>query len=80
MTCDQYEDLLARAQLACERCRLANEFLYIDHDHRQQSAVRGILCPKCNRHLSFVEAGRKPLDDLTARYLARPFVELQRGR
>jgi uncharacterized CHY-type Zn-finger protein len=75
LTCADFERLLAEAQFACQRCHQPNERLGIDHDHRvSQSKVRGLLCPKCNRHLSFVDAGTKPMDTATTAYLANPFV------
>lgn len=74
LTCQDFERLLEQAAFCCQRCGKANERLAIDHDHAQgDHAVRGLLCPKCNTHLRFVDAGTKPCDDATARYLAHPF-------
>jgi len=73
VSCEQFDDLLATAGFACQRCRVPSERLVIDHDHALGWwAVRGLLCPWCNSHLGLVDAGRKPCDADTERYLANP--------
>lgn len=70
MTCEEFEQLWARANGLCERCRAAWHPLQIDHDHKLGfAAVRGLLCPKCNTHMKFVDAGTRLADEPTARYL-----------
>lgn len=73
MTCADFELLLARSNLLCERCRKPNERLYIDHDHTDYT-IRGLVCPSCNRHMSFVDDGTKPCDQMSALYLASPYI------
>lgn len=54
MTCQQFDDLLARSGQRCEICRrpgvdTSHGQLYIDHDtQRGMWAVRGLLCGRCN--------------------------------
>lgn len=81
LTCDEYDELRARAGGCCERCRTpAKEttrgILVIDHARRHydpDNAVRGLLCDRCNQHLWLVEAGKRTMDDATRRYLADPW-------
>lgn len=74
LTCADYELMLEEAGYACTRCGKPNEYLGVDHDYKVGwHGVRNLLCPKCNTHLGFVDSGRKPMDELTARYLANPF-------
>lgn len=84
MTCTQYEGLRRRAQDLCELCGECWHPLVIDHDHRAHTGlpeplrrlghghrgVRGLVCPKCNSHMRFVDSGERPVDERTARYLA----------
>lgn len=55
LTCDQYDELLARAKGHCEICGIAQEEtprgqLVVDHFHGQRGAsfIRGMLCDYCN--------------------------------
>lgn len=74
LTCQDFERLLEQAGFCCQRCGRGSEWLAIDHDHAAgDHAVRGLLCPKCNAHLKFVDTGRKPCDADTTRYLQRPY-------
>ncbi|MGH8965825.1 MAG: endonuclease domain-containing protein [Actinomycetes bacterium] len=65
MTCEEFENLWARSGGCCEICGQAEPEvpggrLVIDHDARiGWNAVRGILCPKCNNLMGFVDAGTK---------------------
>jgi hypothetical protein len=57
MSCEQFADLLKRADARCEICRrtgveTSHRQLYIDHDaYRGMWAVRGLLCGRCNSML-----------------------------
>lgn len=57
MSCEQFADLLKRADARCEICRrtgveTSHRQLYIDHDAvRGMWAVRGLLCGRCNSML-----------------------------
>jgi len=61
LSCEDYDFLWERAGGACEICRtpqadVRGGKLYIDHDHRYGDfAVRGLLCPKCNKLVARVE-------------------------
>lgn len=55
LTCDQYDDLLDRANGCCEICGVAGKetprgFLVVDHYHGKKVAsfIRGMLCDYCN--------------------------------
>lgn len=56
--CGQYEQLLARSGQCCEVCgrpgaEIPRGKLHIDHDHTRPAwAVRGLLCNRCNSHLT----------------------------
>lgn len=81
LSCSEYEELRARAARRCERCGIAEQetrrrLLVIDHNPRAvdaDNAVRGLTCDPCNAHLGLVDAGRRPLDEATAKYLADPW-------
>lgn len=79
MSCEQFEQLLARAGGRCEMCGIAAEEtprgkLDIDHNGRLgYTAVRGLLCPNCNIHVMLIENGRCAMDDRTATYLSHPW-------
>lgn len=57
LTCDEFDQLFARAGGRCEICRIpvgetATGKIFIDHDHKLGNwAVRGLLCPICNQRL-----------------------------
>lgn len=61
LSCEDYDSLWERAGGACEICRtpqadVRGGKLYIDHDHRYGDfAVRGLLCPRCNKLVARVE-------------------------
>lgn len=65
MTCAEFGELWARSGGCCEICGQAEPDvpggrLVIDHDSRiGWNAVRGILCPKCNNLMGFVDQGLK---------------------
>lgn len=74
LSCANYERLIERAKAACERCGQQTHRLSIDHDHEIGDwAVRGLVCPRCNTHLNFVDRGEKPMDEATWNYIARAF-------
>lgn len=58
LSCDEFEDLLARSDHKCEICRrpgsdTGHGQLFIDHDPRLGLwAVRGLLCASCNSKLA----------------------------
>jgi hypothetical protein len=85
MTCEQWEGLRRRAGDLCEMCGKGDYHpLGVDHDHSLFTgfpaemgirttgwvAVRGVICPKCNAHMRMIDAGMRPVDERTARYLA----------
>jgi hypothetical protein len=75
LTCDDYDALWKYARGRCQICeKTAEEVpgrkLFIDHDGRYGFfAVRGILCPQCNTHMSFVDRGAKPGDSRVWDYI-----------
>lgn len=84
MTCEQFEDLRRRAGDLCEMCGVDYHPLVIDHDHTVNTGfppevllttgrdgVRGLICPKCNSHMRFIDNGERPMDERTQRYLDR---------
>lgn len=74
MNCTEYDALEARGDGCCEICGLSGTRLFLDHDHALgESAVRGLLCPKCNSHLRFIDKGKRAMDTKTAAYLANPW-------
>lgn len=69
MSCDDYDGLLWRSSNRCDICRRHKTELYkqrlcIDHDSRLGNGwnhVRGLLCPKCNNSMRYVDNGyRQP--------------------
>lgn len=69
LTCFGFDEMRWRAAGRCEICRVPQERLYkgrllIDHDHRlgnSQNHIRGLICPKCNAAMKYVDNGfRKP--------------------
>lgn len=87
MNCDEYEALLRRSQGRCEICGIARRDaptgqLYIDHDGKYgYPAVRGIVCPKCNSLLRYVDRYQKPATPEVRKYLGDPwFVVLLASR
>lgn len=63
LSCDEYEQLWARSGGHCEACGrkvdVAGRNYAIDHDHRYGvTAVRGIVCARCNFHLARLETPR----------------------
>lgn len=70
MTCKAYDNLVERAQGACELCGARSDRLGIDHDHSHGWAgVRGLLCPKCNAHIRRVDAGERSITPAVQAYL-----------
>lgn len=77
LTCEVYDALAERAAGQCEFCgrewspadRVRPQ---VDHDHTvSQTAVRGLVCAKCNAHMRRVDSGERPIDEPTQAYLAR---------
>lgn len=69
LTCHGFDLMRWRAAGRCEICGADESTLYksrivIDHDHRLgcgMDHVRGLICPKCNAHMKYVDNGfRKP--------------------
>ncbi|MFE4857330.1 endonuclease domain-containing protein [Streptomyces sp. NPDC056670] len=63
LSCDEYEQLWERSGGNCEACGrkvdVARRNYAIDHDHRYGvTAVRGIVCARCNYHLARLENPR----------------------
>lgn len=55
MTLEQYDKLLQSQEGRCAICRRlpAKNNLSVDHDH-DTGAVRGLLCPPCNRSVEWM--------------------------
>lgn len=76
LSCEQYEELLKRANGHCEICGLAGreatrEKLFIDHDHAHGwRGVRGLICSRCNMLVRDVER-RWREDPRVSAYLSR---------
>lgn len=73
LDCSQYEQLLSRADRACEICDHRKFRLQIDHTpgDGMNGPVRGVLCPACNVGLRKVDSGHRPATTAQAAYLAR---------
>lgn len=84
MTCSEFESLWARAGGCCEICgqpevEVPGGKLGIDHDRSVGfEAVRGILCPKCNSFMGFVDRGRKDSERAQA-YLRAAWWRKEQG-
>lgn len=78
LSCDEYRLLLARADKCCEICGIENlSELVIDHDHSVQGgrSVRGLLCPRCNISLAYVDNNSRTPSAREASYLSTPFYK-----
>lgn len=79
LSCDEYDQLQARAAGHCELCGMPSATLWLDHDHAVERSdptapgrgARGLVCPRCNAHMRRVDAGERPVDAATERYLRR---------
>ncbi len=74
LTCDDFAALLDHAGYACEVCGREDVKLQIDHAHAADDwgPVRGLLCPKCNTAMKYVDSGfREPCTEALARYAAK---------
>lgn len=77
LSCDEYDRLLWQAGWRCQICSTPARDLYkgrlhIDHDSRRGNRwnhVRGLLCPKCNNGLRFVDSGFRSPTPEQQRYL-----------
>lgn len=77
LTCDEFEQLVKRAEGRCDRCGVVYPNLVVDHDHGLgPRGVRGMLCHRCNSILGRIETGRREIDELTTLYFASPFHAL----
>lgn len=71
LTCEEFDELQAKAQGACARCGGSDRPLWIDHDHEVgRWAVRGLICPSCNVLMREYDAGRRESDELSAAFAA----------
>lgn len=74
LLCEEFAELVCRAEGRCERCHAELRRPVIEHDHALgRHAVRGLTCSKCNSIISAVERFERDPDLLTTTYLARPF-------
>ena len=75
LTCDEQESLIARGNGLCHICQTPSPHrLQIDHDHGLGwRAVRGLLCPSCNKLMGVIDAGLREPDERFRRYLADPW-------
>jgi hypothetical protein len=74
LNCEEFERLLERADGHCELCGIAvtetpRGLLVVDHDGRYGwSAVRGMICDKCNAHMRRVDSGERKVDPAARHY------------
>lgn len=82
LTCDEYEGLLADYNRRCALCGKTDRYLNVDHDHGLGiSAIRGVLCPRCNGgHMRRVDEGYRPICGTTRDYLMSPWYLARRGQ
>lgn len=72
ITLDEYEEKLGRQGY---RCRICSEFAHgkrlgVDHDHTT-SAVRDLLCDRCNTLVANLENAGPALVELATQYLCK---------
>ena len=67
LTTEQYEQLLVDQDSRCAICGEASLKLQVDHCHTN-GKVRGLLCPKCNTALGYLEY-LKPFEPEVCLYL-----------
>lgn len=53
LTKEAHAELLAKQNGVCAICKIGGQ-LYVDHNHTT-GKVRGLLCPKCNTAVGYVE-------------------------
>lgn len=76
LTCKEFDELRAAARGICARCKRDDRPLVVDHDHAVGDwAVRGMICHQCNAYMALVDRGDKPVDGLTADYLASAYYK-----
>lgn len=74
LTCEEYDDLVLRAEGRCDRCGIPYAGLVIDHDHGAGNwAVRGLLCRSCNATGDIDGTVTPWCSPCSAAYLANPF-------
>lgn len=66
---EQYEEMYYKQDGKCAICKVYNESLVVDHDHKT-SKIRGLLCKKCNLSLGYVNDNTKILKSMIA-YIKR---------
>jgi Recombination endonuclease VII len=86
--CQEYAEIVARANGHCELCGIAEadtqqRRIVIDHDHREDWMVRGMVCDKCNSLMSKVDGKKawgpdRSLEAEALRYVANSW-HLTRG-
>jgi hypothetical protein len=63
-----YNQLLLEQDNRCKICQKESENLYVDHCHTSQQ-VRGLLCPKCNTFVGYVETSPEEILQKIKEYL-----------
>jgi len=73
LDCADFLALLDRAGSACEVCGREDVKLQIDHEHgpNDWGPVRGLLCPKCNTAMKYVDSGFREPTQALRRYVKR---------
>lgn len=76
LTCEEFGALEQESGGRCGICQddIGVNTLCVDHDHAVGArAIRGMVCPPCNRWLAGVDAGRRQPDPAQSDYLASPW-------
>jgi len=68
LTPEQYDQMVEAQKGSCAICKIPIEKPDIDHNH-QTGKTRGVLCPRCNHGLGFVE--NKRFHETAEAYLER---------
>lgn len=70
LTCQDFDALLDGCESSCEVCGREDVKLQIDHAH-DSGVVRGLLCPKCNTAMKYVDSGFREPTEALQRYVRR---------